>query len=83
MGTKGTFFKSFTKQTLFDSSYIDDCSRKVAVNKWCNRRNSEEKLLSVLKEWIELHGKPIKVMHDEVVANLHLLNSKIIVHSME
>ncbi len=38
-------------------------SRKV-VSKWCNRRNSE-KALSVLKEWIELYGKPMKVMHDD------------------
>ena len=37
-------------------------SRKV-VSKWCNRRTSE-KALSVLKEWIELYGKPMKVMHD-------------------
>ncbi len=28
------------------------------------RRNSEKALLSVLKEWIELYGKHMKVMHD-------------------
>ena len=33
------------------------------VSKWCNRRTSEEALL-VLKEWVKLHGKPMKVMHD-------------------
>jgi transposase InsO family protein len=33
------------------------------VSKWCNRRTSEE-TLSVLKEWIKLHGKPMKVLHD-------------------
>ncbi|MFY9796622.1 MAG: hypothetical protein WAK17_23205 [Candidatus Nitrosopolaris sp.] len=41
---------------------MDDCSRKV-VSKWCNGRTTEE-ALSVLKEWVELHGKPMKVMHD-------------------
>jgi hypothetical protein len=53
------------KQKLFYSCHRDDCSRKVVVSKWCNRRNSEKAiLLSVLKEWIELYGKPMKVMHD-------------------
>ena len=33
------------------------------MSKWCNRRSSEE-ALSVLKEWVELHNKPMKVMHD-------------------
>ena len=33
------------------------------VSKWCNRRTTEEALL-VLKEWVKLQGKPIKVMHD-------------------
>ena len=47
------------------------------MSKWCNRRNSE-KALSVLKEWIKLNGKPMKVMHMMVVENLHLLHSKII-----
>jgi hypothetical protein len=46
------------------------------------RRNSE-KAPSVLKEWIELYGKPMKVMHDEVVENLHLSHSKIILDSTE
>ncbi len=27
-------------------------------------QQSSEKVLSVLKEWIELHGKPMKVMHE-------------------
>ncbi|MER5175558.1 MAG: hypothetical protein ABJB76_06230 [Candidatus Nitrosocosmicus sp.] len=53
------------------------------VSKWCNRRTSEEALLLVLKEWIELHGKPMKVMHMmAVIKNLHLINSKIILDSM-
>ncbi|MFZ0510604.1 MAG: hypothetical protein WAM14_03270 [Candidatus Nitrosopolaris sp.] len=30
------------------------------MSKWCNRRSSEE-ALSVLKEWFELHNKPLKV----------------------
>ncbi len=33
------------------------------VSKWTSRRNSE-KALSVLKEWVKLHDKPNKVMHD-------------------
>jgi hypothetical protein len=36
-------------------------ARKV-VSKWCNRRTTEE-ALSVFKEWVNLHGKPMKVMH--------------------
>ena len=47
------------------------------------RRTSEEALLSVLKEWIKLYGKPMKVMHDAVAKNLHLINSKIILDSMK
>lgn len=62
---------------------MDDCSRKVVVSKWCNRRNSEKALLSVLKEWIELYNTPMKVMHDGVAENLHLINSKIILDTME
>jgi hypothetical protein len=27
-------------------------------------QQSSEKALSVLKKWIELHGKPMRVMHD-------------------
>ena len=46
------------------------------------RRNSEKALL-VLKEWIELYGKPMKIMHMMVVKNLHLPHSKIILDSME
>ncbi len=66
MGSDGhqrTFLsKRLTKQTLLYSCYIDDCSRKV-VSKWYNRRTGE-KALSVLKEWIELYGKPMKVIHN-------------------
>ncbi len=50
------------KQTLIYSCYRRLLKGKV-VSKWCNRRTSE-KALSVLKEWIELYGKPMKVMHD-------------------
>ena len=62
MDTKGPFYlkASLTKHYLIH--VIDDCSRKV-VSKWCNRRTSEA-ALSVLKEWVKLHGKPNKVMHD-------------------
>src|SRR6478752_2294361 len=62
LGTKGPFYLKGSRNKHYFIHVIDDCSRKV-VSKWCNRRNSE-KALSVLKEWIELHGKPMKVMHD-------------------
>ena len=62
MDTKGPFYLRGSRSKHYFIHAIDDCSRKV-VSKWCNRRTSEE-ALSVLKEWVELHGKPIKVMHD-------------------
>jgi transposase InsO family protein len=62
MDTKGPFYLKGSRNKHYFIHVIDDCSRKV-VSKWCSRRNSE-KALSVLKEWIELHGKPMKVMHD-------------------
>ena len=62
MDTKGPFYLKGSRSKHYFIHVIDDCSRKV-VSKWCNRRTSEE-ALSVLKEWIELHGKPMKVMHD-------------------
>ncbi len=62
MDTKGPFYLKGSRNKHYFIHVIDDCSRKV-VSKWCNRRNSE-KALSVLKEWIELYGKPMKVMHD-------------------
>ena len=61
---KDLLFKRLTKQTYYFIHVIDDCSSRKVVNKWCNRRTSE-KALSVLKEWIELYGKPMKVMHDD------------------
>ena len=81
MDTKGPFYLKGSRNKHYFIHVIDDCSRKV-VSKWCNRRNSEKALL-VFKEWIELHGKPMKVMHMMVVKNLHLSNSKIILYSME
>jgi hypothetical protein len=82
-GHQRTFLsKRFTKQTLYFIHVIDDCRSRKVVSKWCNRRNSEKALL-VLKEWVELHGKPMKVMHMMVVKNLHLINSKIILDFME
>ncbi len=60
---------------------MQQSTRKV-VSKWCSRRTSE-KALSVLNEWIELYGKPMKVMHTMVVENLHRMNSNIIFFSME
>ena len=62
MDTKGPFYLKASRTKHYFIHVIDDCSRKV-VSKWCNRRTSEE-ALSVLKEWVKLHGKPNKVMHD-------------------
>ncbi len=64
MDTKGPFYlKGSQSKHYYFIHVIDDCSRKV-VSKWCNRRTSKE-ALSVLQGWIELHGKPMKVMHDD------------------
>ncbi len=65
MDTKGPFYLKGSRNKNYFIHVIDDCSRKV-VSKWCNRRTIwySEKALSVLKEWIEFHGKPMKVMHD-------------------
>ena len=62
MDTKGPFYLKASRAKHYFIHVIDDCSRKV-VSKWCNRRTSEA-ALSVLKEWVKLHGKPNKVMHD-------------------
>ena len=62
MDTKGPFYLKGSQNKNYFIHVIDDCSRK-GVSKWYNRRNSEKALL-VLKEWVELHGKPLKVMHD-------------------
>jgi transposase InsO family protein len=62
MDTKGPFYLKASRTKHYFIHAIDDCSRKV-VSKWCNRRTAEEALL-VLKEWVKLHGKPMKVMHD-------------------
>ncbi len=65
MDTKGPFYLKGSRNKHYFIHVIDDCcSRKVVVSKWCNKRTSEE-VLSVIKEWIELHGKPMKVMHDD------------------
>lgn len=61
MDTKGPFYLKASRIKHYFIHAIDDCSRKV-VSKWCNRKTKEA--LSVLKEWVKLHGKPIKVMHD-------------------
>jgi transposase InsO family protein len=63
MNTKGPFYLKGSRNKHYFIHVIDDCSKKV-VSKWGNRRNSE-KALSVLNEWIELYGKPMKVMHDD------------------
>ena len=62
MDTKGPFYLKASRTKHYLIHVIDDCSRKV-VSKWCNRRTSEA-AVSVLKEWVKLHGKPNKVMHD-------------------
>ena len=62
MDTKGPFYLKASRTKHYFIHVIDDCSRKV-VSKWCNRRTSEA-AMSVLKEWVKLHGKPNKVMHD-------------------
>ena len=62
MDTKGPFYLKGSTNKHYFIHVIDDCSRKV-VSKWYSRRNSEYSL-SVLKEWIKLHGKPMKVLHD-------------------
>ena len=62
MDILGQFYTRQSGARNYIISCIDDRSRKV-VSKWCNRRTSEE-ALSVLKEWVKLHGKPMKVMHD-------------------
>ena len=62
MDTKGPFYLKASRTKHYLIHVIDDCSRKV-VSKWCNRRTSEG-ALSVLKEWVKLHGNPNKVMHD-------------------
>lgn len=62
MDTKGPFYLKASRAKHYFIHAIDDCSRKV-VSKWCNRRTTEE-ALSILKEWVKLHGKPMKVMHD-------------------
>ncbi len=63
MDTKGPFYLKGSRSKHYFIHVIDDCCSRKVVSKWCNRRTSE-KALSVLKEWIELHGKPMKVMHD-------------------
>ena len=62
MDTKGPFYLKASRTKHYFIHVIDDCSRKV-VSKWCNRRTSESALL-IIKEWVKLHGKPNKVMHD-------------------
>ncbi len=64
MDTKGPFYLKGSRNKHYFIHVIDDCCSRKVVSKWCNRRTSEE-ALSVLKEWIELHGKPMKVMHDD------------------
>ena len=63
MDTKGPFYLKGSRSKHYFIHAIDDCSRKEVVSKWCERRSSQE-AVSVLKEWIGLHGKPMKVMHD-------------------
>ncbi len=83
MDTKGPFYLKGSRSKNYFIHVIDDCPSRKVVSKWCSRRTSEESL-SVLNEWIELYGKPMKVMHTMVVVeNLHRINSNIIFFSME
>ncbi len=83
MDTKGPFYLKGSRNKNYFIHVIDDCPSRKVVSKWCSRRTSEESL-SVLNEWIELYGKPMKVMHTMVVVeNLHRINSNIIFFSME
>jgi hypothetical protein len=63
MDTKGPFYLKGSRDKHYFIHVIDDCPSTKVVSKWCSRRTSE-KALSVLKEWIEVQGKPMKVMHD-------------------
>ena len=63
MDTKGPFYLKGSQNKHYFIHVTGDCRSRKVVSKWCDRRTSE-KALSVLKEWIELHGKPMKVMHD-------------------
>ncbi len=62
MDTKGPFYLKGSQNKNYFIHVIDDCSRKV-VSKWGNRRTSRE-ALSVLIQWIEINGKPTRVLHD-------------------
>jgi transposase InsO family protein len=63
MDTKGPFYLKGSRSKHYFIHAIDDCSRKVVVSKWCERRSAKESLM-VLKEWIRLYGNPKRVMHD-------------------
>ncbi len=80
MDTKGPFYLKGSRSKNYFIHVIYDCaSIKVIVSKWCSRRTSEKALL-VLNKWIELHGKPMKVicmMVIVVVENLHLIIQKL------
>jgi len=66
MDTKGPFYLKASRIKHYFIHTIDDCLRKV-VSKWCNRRTTEEGL-SVLKEWVKLHGKPMTRCSDALYA---------------
>ena len=55
MDILGPFYTRQSSARNYTISCIDDCSRKV-VGKWCKGRTAEE--------WVKLHSKPMKVMHD-------------------
>ena len=63
MDTKGPFYLKGSQSKHYFIHAIDDCCLRKVVSKWCERRSSQE-AVSVIKEWIGLHGKPMKVMHD-------------------
>ena len=63
MDTKGPFYLKGSQNKHYFIHVIDDCCSRKVMSKWCDRRTSEA-LSSVLQEWVELYGKPMKVMHD-------------------
>ena len=63
MDTKGPFYLKCSRSKRYFIHVIDDCSRKVVINGVTEGLVKKHCLFSK-KEWVELHNKPMKVMHD-------------------
>ena len=64
MDILGPFYiENSTHQKNYFISCEDDCSRKVVVSEWLDRKRSID-VLQVLEDYIVDNGKPEKVMHD-------------------